>query len=176
MAVRLNEIRLSKIQKQSFVFGRYDLVTPVTHFRFVLHIPSKGSQRILMRAIAGDHLPTCVATAEEHCQGECCCRPDRYTSILFLSTGLGPVSSDSILLQERPTEPWLQELRLAICAARSKQSGGITGKILSTRFDGISDITIKPPMLQQSSQKVSGDISRNAALILHRRDEDRKLQ
>src|SRR4029453_17654430 len=48
-----------------------------------------------------------------------------------------------------------------ICAAKSKQSGGITGKILSTRFDGISDITIRPPMLQQSSQKVSGDISRN---------------
>src|SRR5438132_4388805 len=46
-----------------------------------------------------------------------------------------------------------------ICAASSKQSGGIIGKILSTRFDGISDITIRPPMLQQNSQKVSGDIS-----------------
>ena len=53
-------------------------------------------------------------------------------------------------------------IELPICAAKSKQSGGITGKILSTRLDGISDITIKPPRLQQSSQTVSGDISRNA--------------
>src|SRR5438105_5316461 len=50
-----------------------------------------------------------------------------------------------------------------ICAASSKQSGGITGKILSTRFDGISDIAIKPPMLQQTSHKVSGDIWRKNA-------------
>jgi hypothetical protein len=47
-----------------------------------------------------------------------------------------------------------------ICAAKSRQSGGTIGKILSTRFDGISDITTNPPRLQQSSQKVSGDISR----------------
>src|SRR3954454_3934362 len=60
----------------------------------------------------------------------------------------------------RPAGPWLQKLRFPICAASSKQSGGIAGKILSTRFDGMSDIMISPPMLQQTSQKVSGDIPR----------------
>jgi hypothetical protein len=48
---------------------------------------------------------------------------------------------------------------LPICAAKSRQSGGTIGKILSTRFDGISDITTNPPKLQQSSQKVWGDIA-----------------
>jgi hypothetical protein len=55
-------------------------------------------------------------------------------------------------------------LRGAIWAASSKQSGGIMGN-LSTRFDGISDMTISLPMLQQISQKVSGDISRNRAQL-----------
>src|SRR2546429_9457202 len=64
---------------------------------------------------------------------------------------------------------------LPICAASSKQSGGITGKILSTRLDGISDITIKPPRLQQSSQKVSGGILRNAEPLFHRRDARSKI-
>src|SRR2546422_8686992 len=64
---------------------------------------------------------------------------------------------------------------LPICAASNKQSGGITGKILSTRLDGTSDITIKPPTLQQSSQKVPGEISRNAVPILHRRDARSKI-
>src|SRR6266404_3792065 len=62
-------------------------------------------------------------------------------------------------------------LTLPICAASNKQSGGITGKILSTRLDGISDITIKPTRLQQSSQKTSGDISRNAERSLQFREE-----
>src|SRR5262245_19358689 len=66
-----------------------------------------------------------------------------------------------MLFEERSTGSWLQS-RDAIWAASSIQSGGITGKILSTRFDGISDITINPPKLQHTSQRVSGDIWRNA--------------
>src|SRR5881394_1798155 len=98
--------------------------------------------------------------------------PHRKTCVALYSvaTGLWPVESKSSPFEGRLTEPWLQELHLAICAAKSKQSGGRIGKILSTRFDGISDIAIRPPKLQQSSQKVSGDISRNAARIRHRRD------
>src|SRR6266545_401930 len=86
-----------------------------------------------------------------------------------LSGGGGwPVGSESTLVEGRLTAPkafarppWLQITRLPTCAASNKQSGGITGKIRSTRLDGISDITIKPPRPQQISQKVSGDISRN---------------
>src|SRR5881394_927332 len=90
--------------------------------------------------------------------------PHRKTCVALYSvaTGLWPVESKSSPFEGRLTEPWLQELHLAICAAKSKQSGGITGKILSTRFDGISDIAIRPPKLQQSSQKVPGDISRKS--------------
>src|SRR5215470_9713005 len=87
-----------------------------------------------------------------------------------VATGLWPVESKSTLSERQLTEPWLQELRFPICAASSKQSGGTIGKILSTRLDGINDIAMSPPKLQQSSQKVSGDISRSAAPILHRRD------
>ena len=29
-------MRLSKIEKQSFIFGRYDVVTPVMRFRFMI--------------------------------------------------------------------------------------------------------------------------------------------
>src|SRR6476661_6304149 len=92
-----------------------------------------------------------------------------------VATGLWPVESKSTLSEGRLTEPWLQDLREAICAAKSKQSGGTIGKILSTRLDGISDIAINPPKLQQSSQKVPGDISRNAAPIFHRRDARSKM-
>src|SRR6266566_2623361 len=94
---------------------------------------------------------------------------------LLVATGLWPIRPKSTFAEERLTEPWLQGQRLPICAAKSKQSGGITGKILSTRLDGMSDIMIKPPMLQQSSQKVPGCISRNAAPILHRRDDRSKI-
>src|SRR5438874_6889380 len=83
---------------------------------------------------------------------------------------LWPVKSKSPLVEGRLIEPWLQELHFAICAASSKQSGGTTGKILSTRLEGISDITTKPPRLQQRSQKVSGDISRNAERHSHLRE------
>src|SRR5439155_8660248 len=89
---------------------------------------------------------------------------------LLVATGLWPIRPKSTFAEERLTEPWLHGTRLPTCAAKSKQSGGITGKIRSTRLDGISDITTKPPKLQQSSQKVAGDMSRNAAPILHRRD------
>ena len=65
-----------------------------------------------------------------------------------------------LLAEERLTEPWLQAAHFPTCVASSKQSGGIIGKIRSTRFDGISDIATRPLTLQQSSQKVSGDISR----------------
>src|SRR5947207_775200 len=58
-------MRLSKIEKQPFIFCRYDLVTPVTHFRFMPHISSKNGERVAMIAIAGDHLPTCVAAIED---------------------------------------------------------------------------------------------------------------
>src|SRR4026209_2701149 len=92
-----------------------------------------------------------------------------------VATGLWPVRSESAVVTGRLTAPWLQEMCFAICAASSKQSGGITGKILSTRLDGISDITIKPPKLQQSSQKVSGEMSRNAVPIFHRRDARSKI-
>src|SRR5437773_455202 len=84
--------------------------------------------------------------------------------------GAWPVRLESTLGEKRLTEPWLQAPSLAICAANSKHSGGISGKIRSTRLDGISDIKIKPPTLQQSSQKVSGDISRNAERSRHFRE------
>src|ERR1700746_2202412 len=80
-----------------------------------------------------------------------------------------------MLFEEMPAGPRLREFRDATCAASSKQSGGITGKILSTRFDGISDITISPPRLQQSSQKVSGDISRNTERNRQFRDRRSKI-
>src|SRR5882724_10051588 len=78
-----------------------------------------------------------------------------------------PTSSlvNKLLTRLRPAsawqaELWLQAPSLAICAAKSKHSGGMIGKIRSTRLEGISDIKIKPPTLQQSSHKVSGDMSR----------------
>src|SRR4029077_6966127 len=92
-----------------------------------------------------------------------------------VATGLWPVESKSMLSEGRLTEPWLQNLRAETCDAKSKQSGGTMGNILSTRLDGISDIAIRPPRLQQSSQKVSGDISRNAAPIFHRRNARSKM-
>src|SRR6478735_2630492 len=61
---------LSKIEKQSFIFGRYDVVTPVMRFRFMPHISSKSGERIAMIAIAADHLPNCVAAGEKNCQGQ----------------------------------------------------------------------------------------------------------
>src|SRR6266567_2764224 len=89
---------------------------------------------------------------------------------LLVATGLWPIRPKSTFAEERLTEPWLQGTRLPTCAAKSKQSGGITGKILSTRFEGISDIATKPPKLQQSSQKISGDISRTTDRSRHFRD------
>ena len=155
-------MRLSKIEKQPFIFGRYDLVTPVMRFRFVPHISSKDGQRISMIAIAGDHLPTCVAAGEKDCQGESDSAP-RIDTRQRSSCSHRPMGGLVWFNTSRRTARRAVAIgmRGAICAASSKQSGGITGKILSTRFDGISDITISPPMLQQSSQKVSGDISRN---------------
>ena len=61
-------MRLSKIEKQPFIFGRYDFVTPVMRFRFMPNISSKNGERVAMIAIAGDHLPTCVAAGEKDCQ------------------------------------------------------------------------------------------------------------
>src|SRR6478672_3764564 len=63
-------MRLSKIEKQPFIFGRYDVVTPVTRFRFMPNISSKNGERVAMIAIAGDHLPTCVAADEKDCECE----------------------------------------------------------------------------------------------------------
>src|SRR5436190_6472594 len=88
----------------------------------------------------------------------------------IVATGLWPVGLTSLLVEERLTEPWLQAPSLAICAANSKHSGGMIGKLRSTRLDGINDIKIKPPTLQQSSQRVSGDISRNAERSRHFRE------
>src|SRR6266480_5094179 len=89
---------------------------------------------------------------------------------LLVATGLWPIKPTSTFAEERLTEPWLQGTRLPTCAAKSKQSGGITGKILSMRFEGISDITTKPPKLQQSSQNVAGDMSRKTESSRHFRD------
>ena len=61
-------MRLSKIEKQPFIFGRYDLVTPVMRFCFMPNISSKNSEHIAMIAIAGDHLPTCVTAGEKNCK------------------------------------------------------------------------------------------------------------
>ena len=61
-------MRLSKIEKQPFIFGRYDLVMPVMRFRFVPNISSKNGERVAMIAIAGDYLPTCVAAGEKDCK------------------------------------------------------------------------------------------------------------
>src|SRR5437016_9270337 len=80
----------------------------------------------------------------------------------FVATRLRRVRS-KLFAEERLTEPWLQAAHFPTCAASSRQSGGTTGKIRSTRFEGISDIAIKPPKLQQTNQNVSGDISRNTA-------------
>src|SRR4030095_5798380 len=57
----------------------------------------------------------------------------------------------------------------AVCAARSKQRVAMIEKSRSTRFDGMIDINKSPPMLQQISQSVSGEISRNALRKLQRR-------
>src|SRR6266571_1682947 len=70
------------------------------------------------------------------------------------------VVRSKLCIEERLAEPWLQAVHFPTCAASSKQSGG---KIRSTRFEGTSDITTRPPTLQQTSQKVSGDISRKTA-------------
>ena len=61
---------LSKIEKEPFIFCRYDLVTPVTRFSFVPNICAKNGQCISMIAVAGNHLPTCVATGEKDCNGQ----------------------------------------------------------------------------------------------------------
>src|ERR1700694_347372 len=55
------------------------------------------------------------------------------------------------------------------CAATNKQSGGITGKIRSTLFEGMIDMNTSPPLLQQISQNAAGDISWKAARKLQRR-------
>src|SRR5260370_40900843 len=74
-----------------------------------------------------------------------------------VATGLWPVRSTSKLFEERLTELWLQDTYLfATCAAKSKQSGGQTRKMWSTRFDGSHDIAAKAPRLHQTNQKVSG--------------------
>src|SRR5207253_2926789 len=87
----------------------------------------------------------------------------------------GPVISTGPHLSVATGLSWFQGKQLPICAAKSKQSGGTTGKIRSTRLDGISDIAIRPPRLQQISQKVPGEIARNAAPIFHRRDARSKI-
>ena len=63
-------MRLSKIEKQPFIFGGYDFVTPVMRFRFMPNISSKNGERVAMIAIAGDHLPTRVAAGEKNCKGQ----------------------------------------------------------------------------------------------------------
>jgi len=68
-------MRLSKIEKHSFIFRRYDFVAPMMRFRFVPRISSKNGQRIAMIPIPGDHLPTCVAAGENDCQHERCHGP-----------------------------------------------------------------------------------------------------
>src|SRR4029077_4353177 len=68
-------MRLSKIEKQPFIFGRYDVVTPVMRFRCMPNISSKNGERVAMIAIAGDHLPTCVAAGENDCQHKRCHSP-----------------------------------------------------------------------------------------------------
>src|SRR6266567_7083214 len=80
------------------------------------------------------------------------------------------VVRSKLCIEERLAEPWLQAVHFPTCAAKSKQSGGIIGKIRSTRFEGMSDIATKPPKLQQSSQKISGDISRTTDRRRHFRD------
>lgn len=35
-------MRLSKVEKQPFIFGSYDLVTPVMRFCFAPHVSSKN--------------------------------------------------------------------------------------------------------------------------------------
>src|SRR4029079_19538823 len=55
-------------------------VAPVMRFRFVPHISSKDGKRVTMVAIAGDHLPTCVATGENDCQHKCCYGPKVWSA------------------------------------------------------------------------------------------------
>ena len=68
-------MRLSKIEKQPFIFGRHDFVTPVMRFRFMPNISSKNGECVPMIAIAGDDLPTCVAAGEQDCQQKRCYGP-----------------------------------------------------------------------------------------------------
>lgn len=63
-------MRLPKIEKQPFIFGRYHFVTPVMRLRFMANISSKNGERVAMIAIAGDYLPTCVAAGEKDCKGK----------------------------------------------------------------------------------------------------------
>src|SRR5207237_2563842 len=43
------------------------------------------------------------------------------------------------------------------CAARRRQRAGTTGKIRSTLFDGINDITTIPPATQAAGKNISGE-------------------
>ena len=97
-------MRLSKIEKQPFIFGRYDFVTPVMRFRFMPHISSKNGQRISMIAIAGDHLPTCVAAGEKNCESQSCHGP-KVASVHWVDPGRrSAVSLPVICAREKQTQ------------------------------------------------------------------------
>ena len=140
-------MRSPQIQEQPFIFRGNDFVTPVMRFCFIANVAPEKHKGVAMVAISGDDLRNCVSTGNQDGQEQCDCAPSIKARANCSSTEAFP-----------------------ICAAKSKQSGGTIGKILSTRFDGISDMTSKPPKVQQINQKVSADISRNAAPIFHRRE------
>src|SRR5262249_60473243 len=59
-----------------------------------------------------------------------------------------------------------------ICGANKKKSARTTEKFRQTRLDETSKIKTTPPMLQQSSQRASGDISRKTPR--HRQFRERR--
>src|SRR5262249_42054323 len=61
----LNKTGFLQIQKQPFIFCRYDFVAPMMRFSFVANTSSKHGERVTMIAVAGDHLPSCVTTCEK---------------------------------------------------------------------------------------------------------------
>src|SRR5262245_54659320 len=63
-------MRLSKIQKQPFVFRRHRLVTPMPRFCFMTNIFAENGERVAIFVIAVDHLPTRVAAGEKNCKGQ----------------------------------------------------------------------------------------------------------
>src|SRR4029453_4538700 len=65
--IRLDIMRLPQIEEQRLVPRRNNFITPVPRFCFPTNVAPEDSQRVAMIAIAGNYLPSCVATGKEDC-------------------------------------------------------------------------------------------------------------